>query len=231
MKIHVLYQIVSAIKKKYKTTCKKELYFKMTEQINAKKIVVQKIKNNEKIKLHLGCGTVYKEDWINIDNNSDNNIEKLDINWDLRWPLPFDDNSVDFIYNEHFLEHLTVEEGKEAIKRFMKVLKPGGVMRISMPDLLFCVNMYLDDNWKENNKEFLEKFGLNFVQTKAEMININFRQWGHKWLYDWSELDRRLREAGCVDVKRGNFRESDYPELKNLETRNESTLIAEVQKK
>ena len=33
----------------------------------------------EKIKLHIGCGTLYKENWINIDNNSDNNIEQLDI--------------------------------------------------------------------------------------------------------------------------------------------------------
>jgi len=87
------------------------------------------------IKLHLGCGTIYKEGWINIDNNSDKNIQKLDLDWDLRNSLPFPDNSVDFIFNEHFLEHLTVEEGIQAIKDFFRVLKPGGTMRIAMPDL------------------------------------------------------------------------------------------------
>ena len=42
---------------------------------------------------------------------SDNNIKKLDFMWDLRKPLPLPENSVDFIYNEHFLEHLTADEG------------------------------------------------------------------------------------------------------------------------
>jgi predicted SAM-dependent methyltransferase len=182
------------------------------------------------IKLHLGCGTVYKEGWINVDNNSDNNIQKIDINWDLRMPLPFPDNSADFIYNEHFLEHLTVEEGISSIKDYYRVLKPGGVMRIAMPDLENIILAYNDLNWKENNKEFLEKFGLTFIQTRAERININFRWWGHKWLYDWEELERRLKEAGCEKIKRCTLFESEHEELKNLETLNESTLIAEVTK-
>ena len=57
------------------------------------------------VKLNLGCGTDYKKGWINIDNNSDDNIEKLDLNWDLRKPLPFKDNSVDFVEHEHFELH------------------------------------------------------------------------------------------------------------------------------
>jgi len=190
--------------------------------------VVKRLCPDGFIKLHLGCGTAYKEEWINIDNNSDNNIEKLDINYDLRKPLPFPDNSVDFIYNEHFLEHLTVEEGIAAIKGFYRVLKPGGVMRIAMPDLEKTVYAYLDENWEKNSKATLEKLGLSFIQTRAERINISFRWWGHKWLYDWEELERRLKEAGCEKIKRCSIFESEHEELKNLETRNESTLIAEV---
>jgi len=198
---------------------------KQPEKFDYSKIVKGNI-----IKLHLGCGTVYKDGWINIDNNSDNNIQKIDLDWDLRNPLPFPDDSVDFIYNEHFLEHLTVEEGLSAIKDFYRVLKPGGVMRIAMPDLQNTVNAYFDENWKENSKVFLEKFGLTFIQTRAERINIGFRWWGHKWLYDWEELERRLKEAGCNNIKQCRIFESDYLDLQNLETRNESTLIAEVTK-
>jgi predicted SAM-dependent methyltransferase len=186
--------------------------------------------HKENIKLHLGCGTMYKEGWINIDNNSDNNIEKLDLNWDLRKPLPFPDNSIDFIYNEHFLEHLTVEEGILSIKDFFRVLKPGGTMRIAMPDLEETVALYFEKNWKENNKIFFEKLGLTFIQTRAELININFRWWGHKWLYDWEELERRLKESGCEKIKCCSIFESEHKDLRNLETRNESTLIAEVTK-
>ena len=183
-------------------------------------------KNKGSIKLNLGCGTDYKEGWVNVDNNSDDNIEKLDLNWDLRNPLPHKDNSVDFIFNEHFFEHLTVEEGQVCMKDFMRVLKPGGVMRIAMPDLEEAVAFYMDKNWKQ--KAFIKNFGLDFVETRAELLNMNFRNWGHKWLYDWEELERRLKQAGYTNIKRCKRGKSDHAELSKLEIRNESNLIAEV---
>lgn len=186
------------------------------------------ISKRDKVMLHVGCGSNYFDGWINIDANFNNNIEKLDLNWDLRNPLPFEDNSVDFIYNEHFLEHLTVEEGLRTLKDFKRVLKSTGVLRIAMPDLADVVKLYNNDNWKEDNAEFFTKFGLSFIKTKAELININFRAWGHQWLYDWEELERRLKEAGFTQIKQCYLRESKNTELKNLETRSESNLIAEV---
>lgn len=217
-------------KSKFNFGIKRIINLRGFQKIKARKLVSKKIKNNEKIMLHLGCGTIYKEGWINIDNNSDDNICKLDLNWDLRFPLPFADNSVDFIYNEHFLEHLTAEEGQRAIKDFMRVLKLEGVMRMAMPDLKDTIKMYLDNNWKETNKEFLEKFGLTGIQTKAEMLNVNFRWWGHKWLYDWEELERRLKDVGATQIKKCEIFKSDYCELNDLETRNESTLVVEFKK-
>jgi predicted SAM-dependent methyltransferase len=185
-------------------------------------------KANGPLMLNVGCGTDYKEGWVNIDNNSDNNIEKLDLNWDLRKPLPFEENSVDFIFNEHFMEHLTVEEGQAALKDFMRVLKPGGILRIAMPDLEAAVAFYNDKNWKK--KSFIKRFGLEFVETRAELLNMNFRWWGHQWLYDWDELERRLKQAGCTKYRRCKLRKSKHKELNNLEIREESILIAEVEK-
>lgn len=181
------------------------------------------------IKLHIGCGTIYKEGWINIDNNSDNNIKKLDFMWDLRKPLPLPENSVDFIYNEHFLEHLTFEDGGGLIINLMKILKPNGVLRIAMPDLGMSVKNYMNKNYLNENKDGLKKYGLDFIQTNAEALNIDFRWWGHQWLYDWEELERRLKDAGCIKIKKCNLNESEYLELQNLETRGlASSLIAEI---
>lgn len=180
------------------------------------------------VKLNVGCGTDYKEGWVNIDNNAHENIERLDINWDLRKPLPFEDNSVDFIFNEHFLEHLTVDEGQAVIKDFMRVLKPGGVVRIATPDLSVTVDKYL--NVPIDEDPTIKTFHLDFIQTRAERLNIAFRAWGHQWLYDWEELDRRLREAGCLNFARCELRASRHSELANLETRDESRLIVEVTK-
>lgn len=187
------------------------------------------VKNNKgPIMLNVGCGADYKEGWVNIDNNSDNNIERLDLNWDLRNPLPYKNDSVDFIFNEHFFEHLTAEEGQVCMKDFKRVLKQGGVMRIAMPDLEEAIKQYLDPKWK--TRPFIKNFGLEFVETRAELLNMSFSWWGHKWLYDWEELERRLKQAGFTKVKRCKQRESNYEQLQKLESREESLLIAEAQK-
>jgi len=201
---------------------------KVASLVAAQEAVEELLARHKTVKLHLGCGTAYKEGWINIDNNSDSNISRLDLHWDLRAPLPFPANSADFIYHEHFLEHLTVQEGLAALKDFHSTLKPGGIMRIAMPDLQSMVNFYLNPDWKEQSRAFFLKFGLDFVQTRAEMLNINFRWWGHQWLYDWEELERRLKEAGFTRITQCRLRQSTIPELQGLETRNESTLVAEV---
>ncbi len=191
--------------------------------------VVQILRNNKgPVKLNIGCGTDYKEGWINIDNNSDENIERLDLNWDLRYPLPFADNSVDFIFNEHFIEHLTVEESQLAIRDMMRTLKPGGVMRMAMPDLEGAVRYYM--NVKIEDDPTIKEFKMFHIKTRAERLNNSFRSWGHKWLYDWEEFERRLGEAGCKQIKRCKLRKSKYPELRDLETRRQSDLIAEVTK-
>ncbi len=178
------------------------------------------------IKLNLGCGTDYKEGWINVDNNSDNNIEKLDLNWDLTKPLPFPDNSVDFIFNEHFIEHLSVESARSSLIDFRRVLKKGGVMRIAMPDLEGVVEIYLDKKWKA--RPFIKTFKLDFIKTKAELLNISLRWWGHQWLYDWEELERRLKETGYKNITQCKRHKSKHNDLQNLEIREESVLIAEV---
>lgn len=178
--------------------------------------------------LNVGCGTDYKKGWINIDNNSDHNIKKLDVNWDLRNPLPIDDNSVDFIFNEHFVEHLSPDEARVALTDLMRVLKPGGIMRVAMPDLESVINDYL--NVPLDKDPVIKEFNMDFIQTKAEWINMSFRWWGHQWLYDWDELVRRFHEIGYDDVKRRKLRQSKYPELRGLEVRDGSILIAEIKK-
>lgn len=203
------------------------LFKKKTETPDITKLVANYTGD---IKLNIGCGTDYKEGWINVDNNSDENIEdgKLDLDWDLRNPLPFADNSIDYVFNEHFFEHLSVEEAQPVMQDLMRVLKPGGVMRIAMPDLEWVVDNYI--NQPVETDPVIKKYNLEGVKTKAEWINMSFRWWGHKWLYDWEELQRRLSESGFDNVKRCKLRESEHEALCGLEIRDESFLIAEVTK-
>ncbi|MFZ1301790.1 MAG: methyltransferase domain-containing protein [Candidatus Microsaccharimonas sp.] len=187
------------------------------------------IRNKRGLKmLNVGCGTDYKKGWVNIDNNSDDNILKLDVHWDMRNPLPIDDNSVDFIFNEHFVEHLTPEQARVALTDLIRILKPGGVMRVAMPDLREVVDYYLNVPLDKN--QVIIDHGLDFIQSQAEWMNVSFRDWGHQWLYDYDEIARRFKEIGYPVIQRKQLRKSKYPELNNLETRNGSTLIVEFKK-
>lgn len=180
------------------------------------------------IKLNLGCGTDYKKGWINVDNNSDNNIKKLDLNHDLLKQLPFADNSVSFIFHEHFLEHLSPEESEVFLNECMRVLKRGGVMRIAMPDLESIAKNYV--NLPLAKDPVIKGRRIKDIKTKAEWINISFRAWGHKWLYDFEELTRRFDDLGYKNIERKKHGQSKHKTLQRLETREESLLIAEVTK-
>lgn len=175
------------------------------------------------LKLNLGCGNVYLNGWINIDCDS----KKADLNMDLRNPLPYQDNTIDFIYSEHVIEHFTVKEGLALLKECYRVLKPGGIIRIATPDLNYTMFRYYFF-WR--NQSWYKQFGYQWIKTKAEMINICFREWGHQYLYNKEELKRRIQEAGFNKIYQVKHSRSNYTELKHLETRKESNLIIEAVK-
>lgn len=173
--------------------------------------------------LHIGCGNVYFDGWVNLDVDSD----KADIKHDLRNQLPFEDNTVDFIFSEHFIEHLTVNEGLRVMSDFYRVLKRNGVLRVATPDLDYLIFRYIF-SWRK--QDWINKYGYEWIKTRAEMINICFREWGHQYLYNREELERRLREVGFKKICKGRLNRSKYPELRNRETRKDSKLILEAEK-
>jgi len=179
--------------------------------------------SDEPLKLHVGCGNVRFEGWVNIDITG----KHLDVKCDVRKGLPCADNSAALIYNEHFLEHLTCEEGLDVLREFHRVLKPGGIVRIATPDLDYVVDKYVSDDWKA---QYWRQNLRTEIQTRAEMLNISFHDWGHKYLYNAEELERRLREVGFGRISRQAWDVSEYPELANRETREDSKLILEAVK-
>jgi len=78
--------------------------------------------------LNLGCGSNHESDHINVDA-----FGKADVKWDLNvTPFPWGDNSVDGIQARHVFEHL--ENWWEAFVDCARILKPGGYLRIHVPD-------------------------------------------------------------------------------------------------
>ena len=183
----------------------------------------------KQLKLHLGCGRNYKAQWINVDNNTDNNIEKCDIFWNLSKGIPFESNSVDFIYNEHFIEHLSYEEGFAFLQECYRVLKPGGCLRVACPDLDAIIHGYINDTWRE--AEWIKNFNYEWIPSGAYMLNLSLNHWGHKYVYNRPDLMANFKRAGFKEehVIEVAFNKSTHKELENLETRQDS-MIFEVKK-
>jgi predicted SAM-dependent methyltransferase len=177
-------------------------------------------------KLNLGCGRVPFAGWVNIDANGD--LDAVDLVWDLRRGLPVEDGSCALIYCEHMLEHLKVEQGLAFLKGCQRALGADGLLRVAMPSLDFILERATSENWRD--QDWLTWSKHRDVQTRAEMLNVAFRNWGHEYLYDREELHRRLREAGfsrIVDVELGH---SEHEELRNRESRKDSFLVCEARR-
>jgi predicted SAM-dependent methyltransferase len=217
--------MIIQINKFHETT--KKLLQKMFNSVDLQQ-AKKNLKNLEKpYKLHVGCGQIKLAGWINLDIEKENGI--ADIAWNASQGFPFlENNSCSVIYNEHFLEHLAIEQATIFLSDCYRILKSGGVLRIAMPSLEYVVKKYHSEDWQ--NQDWLTWKEYRFIQTRAEMINIAFRWWGHQWLYDHEELYRRLREAGFEKIKNVEWGCSNILELRNLETRKDSILICEAEK-
>jgi len=90
--------------------------------------------------LNVGCGAHFHPDWCNIDLVASGPSV---IEHDIRKGLPFADGSFHAVYHSHVLEHLTPEQGKQLIGECQRVLTPGGVLRIVVPDLERITELYL----------------------------------------------------------------------------------------
>lgn len=98
--------------------------------------------NNNHLKLlNIGCGFHWHPDWVNIDLTPPGpEVTKFD----LRDGLPFPDETFDAVYHSHVLEHLEPQRGKELLVDCHRVLKPGGVLRVVVPDLEYICRAYLE---------------------------------------------------------------------------------------
>jgi SAM-dependent methyltransferase len=101
---------------------------------------------NENVKsreLHLGCGHIHIEGYCNVDILALPTVDLVD---DVKKLNKFPHNYADSIYACHVLEHFTHSEIIPILERWFEVLKPGGEIRISVPDIDRIVKIYLE-NW------------------------------------------------------------------------------------
>lgn len=156
-------------------------------------------------KLHVGCGPCYLDGFYNVDLKED---VKTDFCGNL-FDLTIDGGSVDLIWSCHMLEHLNYPDDVTAcLNRFRKWLKPGGVLRLAVPDLRKVSEMYVrkDPNLFQLFRDVDP--GYYVKDSLAERFMFFCRGWEHTILFDFDLLSRLLREAGFRDIKECRFGES-----------------------
>jgi predicted SAM-dependent methyltransferase len=188
------------------------------------------------IKLNLGCGYQYPEEWINVDYSMGARFSRLPffrlvnkklhlfrMEWDdnifihnLTTPFPWSDSSVDVVYSSHTLEHMTRQQGEEFLKQSYRVLKPGGIIRIVIPDLLSIVNRYIEGELLAEN--FVEDLGVMYLETGNRLKDklSPFVQYPHKCMYDSAALERCMTSVGFKVASRKPF-DSEIVDISDIE--------------
>jgi predicted SAM-dependent methyltransferase len=155
--------------------------------------------------LNVGCGGNLCENFINLDYQWAPN---LDLCWDITKGIPLRDNSLQGIFTEHCLEHIPFEDTRNVLVDFKRLLRPGGVLRIIVPDAELFVDAYFKMkaglksslSWTPGNSSCRDGI------TPMMMINGVFNGFGHRFAYDYETLEMMLKSAKFVDIRKEHFR-------------------------
>ena len=148
------------------------------------------------MKINIGCGwRNFGSEWIHIDGGDYDHLDYKDIT-----KLEFKDNSAELIYASHVLEYFDREEVIPILKEWNRVLKPGGTLRIAVPDFYSIIQLYYLNNHS------LDTF-LGPLYGKMKMGDTTIY---HKTTYDWNSLCKILQKAKFNNFKKYNWQ--DYPE-------------------
>jgi predicted SAM-dependent methyltransferase len=171
-------------------------------------------------RLHIGCGENTLAGWLNSDFSP---MAGEVIRLDAAKPFPFDDDRFDFIYSEHMIEHLPYAEGMSMLSECYRVLRSGGILRLTTPDLGFLIELYRDD--KSGLQEDYIKWATDtFISSAPDyidtiVINNFFRDWGHQFVYDKKTLRSALERTGFAAITECEVRESRHGDLRGLENK------------
>jgi predicted SAM-dependent methyltransferase len=145
--------------------------------------------------LNIGCNKKMFLHTINLDYSW---FPGIDLTMDIRRRLPISDNRLRGIYCEHVIEHLPFDMVDFCLSEWRRVLRPGGVVRIIVPD----AEMYLQTYCRIRSGDEV-RFPYH-ESGKTPMMHVNrvFRSSGHQYAYDFETLAYLLEKANFRDIIR-----------------------------
>lgn len=155
--------------------------------------------------VNVGCGPFAAPGFCNLDYEWRPEV----LCWDVTRGLPLAEASARGIFTEHCLEHLSRDQCRFVLRQFTRVLRPGGVARVIVPDgelyCRLCVQA-LDGhavNWPYPDAG----------RTPLEQVNRVMRDHGHQFIYDYQTLRASMLEAGFREVRRQSYGRGQDPKL------------------
>jgi predicted SAM-dependent methyltransferase len=162
--------------------------------------------------VQVGGGGHYLQGYINIDI-----APPADIIWDVREGIPLRSGSVQFLFSEHFLEHIDYPiSAKKFIKECYRVLGKDGKVVIGVPDSQAAVKAYFRRDKKMidhyMHRWYSKRDCLEHFNTSIDFLNYHFRDQDdhkkynpHYWAYDYEKLCSLLKNAGFSNIKKWRF--------------------------
>jgi predicted SAM-dependent methyltransferase len=146
------------------------------------------------MKLHLGCGKRFIPGFIHVDAVDYPHVDHVTTIDNLSFIA---DDSVALIYNCHVLEHFKRRDVDRVLREWRRILKPGGILRISVPDFAALAEVYRRTGQLELVMGAL--FG-----RQDYLYNIHYN------VFDFASLQNALTQAGLTDVRRYDWRETEH---------------------
>lgn len=175
-------------------------------------------------KLNLGCGRNVMLGWINADLTA---TSPEVFTMDASRPFPFPDNSFSYVFSEHMFEHLELSGQQNMMSECNRVLRPGGVLRLAMPNFDFLINLVNNPD-SEFNRRYLDWSYQMFIQKKVKygvdrddysvyVVNNFMHDWGHKFIHTPTSLKDMALSCGFCKGERLPIGESSHLELQRCE--------------
>lgn len=157
-------------------------------------------------------------EWFTPDEYVRNLNTTRHVHHGLQYGVPFADGSVDAILTSHTVEHFHPEDAKALLKDACRALKPGGRIRVSVPDLRMAMRlMEHPDTVKQ---------GLSYFFADPKLPPFAH----HRYMYDALLMEELLHEAGFREVRVCGFREGQVPDLDVLDVKPDESLFVEAVK-
>jgi predicted SAM-dependent methyltransferase len=176
---------------------------------------------SEPRRLNWGCGSHIAPGWINSDIKDDPGV---DVVCDILGRLPLDDESIDYAVSIHALPELPYPQLVPVLEELRRVLKPGGTLRLCLPDLERGIRAYQagDADYFKVGEDEVESLGGRFI---VQMLWYGYS----RTLFTTDFVIELLRKAGFEDVVACSYEStaSRFADIVELDNREDESLFVE----